>query len=483
MKQVLLSLFLIANLCALSQNIAYRTEIEKIISRKNLNNSPISIYIAETNGKEVYRSNPQLLVTPASVLKLITTATALEVFSADFRYTTTIWARGEILNGKLEGDLIISGGGDPTLGSSHFNIEKDKSEFLKNWISAIKKAGIDTITGDIVADPFIYPDQDVPQSWAWEDMGNYYGAAAGGIALYDNTFTFIFSTSDTTGGPTSIIKTVPEIPNLQIVNNVISSTVKGDNAYVFGSPYENTRLIKGTLPIKSASFPVKASIPDPALLLAFELWKQLSDSLIIVEGKYKKEKTIPVEQIDSGKIILKWNSPDIKQIIEKTNFESSNLFAEHLCKQLGYRFYTDGTTLSGTKAMKEFWTKKGINTEVLYITDGSGLSRNNAATAKIIVDVLNYMRIKSTYNREFFHSIPLAGIDGTQQYYFQNSLLKGKARAKTGSMTRVRSMAGYLTTQNNKELSFAIILNNYNGSGKDASVIIEEIAELLYKSY
>jgi len=140
----------------------------------------------------------------------------------------------------------------------------------------------------------------------------------------------------------------------------------------------------------------------------------------------------------------------------------------------------NGSTLAGTKAMKEFWASKGINTNNLFLADGSGLSRQNALTAKTLVDILVYMKNHSQWFDAFENSIPITGLEGTQKYYFQESVLKGKARAKTGSMTRVRSMAGYMTTQSGKEVAFAIIINNYNVTTASMKTQMEALIENLY---
>ena len=159
-----------------------------------------------------------------------------------------------------------------------------------------------------------------------------------------------------------------------------------------------------------------------------------------------------------------------------------NLYAETLLKHIGLSVMGEGSTLVGTTAIKDFWTKNGIDTQNLFMADGSGLSRQNAMTAKTLVDILVYMKTKSRSFDAYYNSIPIMGVEGTQKYYFQESVLKGKARAKTGSMTRVRSMAGYMTTLNGKEVAFAIMVNNYNGASSEVVNQIEKLLEKIYSS-
>ncbi|MBP7506202.1 MAG: D-alanyl-D-alanine carboxypeptidase/D-alanyl-D-alanine-endopeptidase [Prolixibacteraceae bacterium] len=482
MKQFLLIFILFCLIFpAKASELNKNSNILDFISSIGIENASVSIYVSESKtGKTLLASDPQLCITPASTLKLITSATALQLSGSDYTFKTIIWTDGMISNGTLSGNLIITGGGDPTLGSSLFNKNNEKKKFLSEWVHAIKIAGIDTITGNITIDPFIFSDQDIPRTWIWEDIGNYYGAAAKGIALYDNTFEIIFNTSDTIGRKTEIVKYSPQIPDLTLKNEVISSSETRDNAYIFGSPYDNFRIIKGTLPTGKKGFSVKASIPDPAKLLAYELKEMMKDSLINVAGSYEVKKQIDFDKIDESKKILEWKSPPLSEIIEKLNHESINLYAEHLLKHIGLTVKGKGTSADGIIAIKEFWTNRGVDTKTLFMADGSGLSRFNAVTAKNLVDILDYMYQKSPYYNVFLKSIPVSGQQGTQKNYFQDSFLKGKAHLKTGSMTRVRSFAGYMTTQSGNDVSVAIIINNYTGSSFEIKKLIEKFFESVY---
>jgi D-alanyl-D-alanine carboxypeptidase/D-alanyl-D-alanine-endopeptidase (penicillin-binding protein 4) len=481
MKQLLLTFALLLSLWAPAQTNIQK-QLNSFLKKEAIRNAAVSICVADANTDSILlETTPQLCVVPASVQKLITSATALEILQGSRQFVTYIWANGEIANGKLTGDLIITGGGDPTLGSANFGNKEEKKRFLSEWAYWIKKAGIDTITGNIIADPYIFSDQDIPGSWLWEDVGNHYGASASGIAVYDNIFELIFNVPATEGLPTEIVNTIPEIPGLSLKNEVVSSSKKSDEAYIFGSPFDAYRVVKGTLPAGSTNYKVKASVPDPALLLASELKKVLSDSSVVVTGSIGKQKVVAPDKIDTAKVVFRSTSPALSAIVEQMNKESINLYAETLLKQIGLAVSGDGSTLAGTKAMKEFWSGKGIDTNNLFLADGSGLSRQNAFTAKTLVDILVYMKTQSQWYDAFEKSIPLTGLEGTQKYYFQESMLKGKARAKTGSMTRVRSMAGYMLTLSGREIAFAIMVNNYSGSSAMVKSQLEALLENMYK--
>lgn len=446
--------------------------------------APISIYAVNLNtGEVLVETVPQLCVTPASVLKLVTSATALEVFGSDYRFETTIWADGPVVGRTLNGNLVITGGGDPTLGSAYFTVESQKRNFLKYWVELVKQNGIDSINGNIIVDPTFYADQDVPQTWIWEDLGNYFGAAARGIAIYDNTFRINFKTENVDGGSTRVIGTVPFIPDLEIRNEVLASNEQRDRAYVFGSTFDSFRVIKGTLPRGRSNFIIKASIPDPALLLGYELSKVLSNLGVVVMGEYMVHRHRSPNFNSSDLLISKWYSPTLAEIIKQLNFESINLYAEHLCKHLGKKMNGEGSTKAGVEFISSFWKSRGIDVANLFLADGSGLSRTNAITAKTLVEVLASMYSKSDYFDVFLGSIPLTGENGTQQYYFQYSFLKGKVHSKSGSMNRVRSFAGYMNTANDTPVAYAIIVNNYKGGSSDMAHKLEKLMEQFYKQF
>ncbi|MDA3816751.1 MAG: D-alanyl-D-alanine carboxypeptidase/D-alanyl-D-alanine-endopeptidase [Prolixibacteraceae bacterium] len=465
------------SLTASEKNLEQRTSL--FLNDDAIANAPVSIYVANTTtGEELFSVNPELSITPASVQKLITSATALEIMGADYSFSTKIVYKGTIQNNVLVGDLIILAGGDPSLGSPY--LFDNKNEFLSQWANQIKKAGIDSISGNIIVNTSIFNDQDIPQTWIWEDLGNYFGAAAQSTALYDNTFEIVFETDNRNGGETRIIDINPEIPDLTIKNEVTASNDNRDRAYIYGSPFDSYRIIRGTLPKGRDNFSIKASVPNPALLLASKVLNILSDSSVNVGGKIQTSSLQSFKHIPDSLLLFEHHSPALSEIIKIMNHESVNLYAEHLCKHIGYLSTGDGSTETGTEVIKTFWRDKGIDTDWLFLADGSGLSRNNAFSAKVLTDILVYMSNYSSYFNDFEASIPLTGLQGTQKYYFQNSFLKGKARAKSGSMTRVRSFAGYMETQNGTPVAFSIIINNFNCGSFTMAYKMEKVIEAIY---
>ncbi len=434
----------------------------------------VSIAVSDSqSGESLLQSEPQLSLVPASILKVVTTATALEVFGTEFRFNTILSYSGNVRNDTLFGNLQIIGGGDPTLGSNYF---PENMNFQAKWIKALLSKNIKVIQGNLILDASIYESQSIPETWIWEDIGNYFGAGASGISVFDNLYEIHLKSENVAGKPTRVIGINPEIPNLDLTNEVFSSDLNSDQAYVFGSPMENRRIIRGTIPKNQSDFVVKASVPDPSVLLATEFSKNLKANGISLSGETKYEKVANTSDVQLSVI----QSPTLPEIIRITNHESLNLFAEHLLKHLAFQKTGLGTTKDGCKFVVQFWKDKGLDMTGFFMNDGSGLSRFNAITASQMVSILSYMKTESAYSTDFYQSLAAVG-NGTLTVFTDVSFPDECLRAKSGSMTRVRCYAGYLTSVSGRQLSFAIMLNNFSCSQKEATREIEELLVALRK--
>ncbi len=432
-----------------------------------LQHASISICIADARtGEKLACTATQLSLVPASTLKLVTTATALELFGPEHRFETQLHMQGRLdeQTGTFYGNIIIKGGGDPALGSSYF--EAHYGNFIADWINALKEQGIETIEGAVLYDASMFDDELVPSTWIWEDLGNYYGAGASGLSVFDNMYKIHFSTPSQANEPASITQVEPEIPGLKVKNLVVSSDSSSDQAYIFGSPYSNNRTVRGTLPKNRKDYVVKGSTPNPPLFLANYFTQQLRENGI------ETENTPAMQTTEKQIFIYKTTSPPLIEIITQLNFESINMYAEHLVKHIGHKVYGNGSTKAGTKAMVKFWQGKGIDTSGMFIADGSGLSRFNAITAEQLTGILLYMKNQSPYSRQFFETLPLAGREGTLKYYFNKNHYNGTIRAKSGSMTRVRCMTGSYK-KGDREYLFSILINNYQGQPSEIIQLME----------
>jgi D-alanyl-D-alanine carboxypeptidase/D-alanyl-D-alanine-endopeptidase (penicillin-binding protein 4) len=448
--------------------------LEMLLADSSMQHSSVSICILNTsNGETVFDYNANKSYIPASVMKLLTSAAALELLGPEYRFRTKIGYTGTLnkITGRLTGDIIITGGGDPALGSEYFKVQYH--DFLKNWIVEIRNLGIKKVEGRIITDDSRYDYQPVPAKWLWEDSGNYYGAGAYGLSVFDNTFEIHFRTSFD-GSTPLITGIVPEICRYELSNQLTASG-NSNKGYVFAAPYNYYGWLAGYIPSNREDFVLKASINDPPLLLAKIIDSMLDSAGIKVTGNPSTARLETNLKDNDLEIIAEVVSPPLKDIIIVLNHESVNLFAEHLVKELGKIFAKNGCTAAGIEILYKFLDESGIDSGGMFFEDGSGMSPLDAITSRGLAELLLFMRTKGKYFNEFYTSFPDAGKEGTLKNYFKDPVFDSTFKAKSGSMTRVRSYAGYLKTMSGNDMAFSILINNYSGPSQKIITGIEEI--------
>jgi serine-type D-Ala-D-Ala carboxypeptidase/endopeptidase (penicillin-binding protein 4) len=451
--------------------------VAKFVTNSHLVHASISINIIDLDNNTTIASySPHLAIPPASTVKLFTTATAFEYLGAFYKPTTNIYYTGTIDSTKtLHGNIIIEGFGDVSLGSKYFNHEGEERSFLQEWIIAIKKLNIQAINGFVLADASSFGYEGAPAGWTWGDMGNYYGAAPSGLTIFDNLTYLHFQTGKNKGDSTRLTSISPHIPGLVIHNFVKSAPVKGDNAYVYGAPFSKDWFVQGELPLSQTDFRVKSSIPDPEELFAHEFHKALTEAGISISSPVEtmRQNLHLKQQLKENKtLILKHKGKDVQNIAHWVNQKSVNLFAEHLLCWIGLKRYFYGNTQSGIAALLEYWSTK-LNLEGIRITDGSGLSRNNAVSANHYTQLLAYMHNQP--DKEFEKTLPISGRTGTLSNLCRGQVAEGRILAKSGTMSRIKSYAGYINTKTGKKLAFAIIVNNHTNSSGNLVIEMERL--------
>jgi D-alanyl-D-alanine carboxypeptidase/D-alanyl-D-alanine-endopeptidase (penicillin-binding protein 4) len=476
-KTILFFSFTFLTLCSYSQERSF----EVFLSDSSMIHAAVSICIADAeNGEVIMEYNSGKSLTPASVMKLITSAVALELLGPGYTFRTVVGYTGFLdkPTGILKGNIIIKGGGDPALGSKYF--ADHYIDFPGSWTDEISKLGIKEIEGRVITDDSYFDFQPVPAKWLWEDAGNYYGAGAYGLSVFDNTYDIHLSTSPDSSQ--IIIKGIVPYECGYELSNWLSASGTSDNGYVFAAPYSTKGWLAGSIPANREDFVLKASITDPPLLLAKIINDKLETAGINISGDPATIRTEPRYLSYPVIPIVETISPSLREIIEVLNHESVNLYAEHLTKELGKKYRNKGSTEAGIEVVQEFLQTAGIKTDGMFIEDGSGLSPLNAINSGELVKLLSYMKLRGKYFPDYYSSLPEAGKEGTLKVYFRDPVFESKLRAKSGSMTRVRSYAGYFTTRTGKDMIFSIIVNNYTGASNKIIKGIENIIkETIYE--
>lgn len=420
----------------------------------------VAVYDLEENNF-VIEENAEKVLTAASVQKLFTTAIAIKSLSPKHQFETKLAHTGTIVDGVLRGDIYIFPNFNPTLANKKFN--RDLSEITGAIRSWMFKNKVKVINGIKVIDPTI-ESETLPRTWIWEDIGNYYGANPCGTIFNENIVELYFE-SGKPGEQTRIVKMVPDLPLLQIENRVKASDQNKDLAYCFGGPYDRGLVVEGTIPANKRSFKVKAALQRPQRGLSYLIYNALKKSGVTIKGKHGAYPKAKKKYKQFGVV----KSASVAEIAKRTNFKSVNILAENLL-QNSYKF-------SNSDDKMEVWVKKYLKTQFeidvsgMQIKDGSGLSSFNAVSSKQLVQLL----VKMKDNQAFRKSIPIAGKSGTVRSFLKNSTLNGNVRCKSGSMTGVRSYAGYINNNSGKKLAFSIIVNNAEGLDSDVKIKIEEL--------
>ncbi|MDO5664929.1 MAG: D-alanyl-D-alanine carboxypeptidase/D-alanyl-D-alanine-endopeptidase [Bacteroidia bacterium] len=465
-KNILFSLLIFFASQAFSQS-----SIQRLINNPALKHASVGVMVVDMNtGRTVVSYDEQKSLTPASITKVITSATALELLGESYRYATRV-----ALDENDPMRILVLGSGDPTLGSDAFG--DNTVAFFINATDALKKELSPDKEYSIYVVDNLFGYDGISPEWTWIDIGNYYAAGSYGISIFDNSYKLFFNTSDR-NVPPKILRTEPEIKKMQFSNLLTINTSGGDNGYIYGVPFSYDRVIKGNIPAGRAEFSIKGDIPDPGLFLG----ETLSDYLIRSGIKIGKVETARVDYIAKnpvsykvGKIVHTQTSRSLKDILQEVNVKSNNHYAEHLLRIIGRTQNTDiysDPLQAGIDYVKNFWEQQGVSTTSLTLYDGSGLAPKNAFSPAFLNEILFFMHGKSKNSKVFFDSLPKAGKDGTLRNFMRGTKYEGKISAKSGSIGGVQCYSGYLI-DGNKQYAFTIMVNKFNGTRSQVRSAIE----------
>ncbi len=455
-----------------------RMEIQKLSSDPIMKFGHLGVCVnLIKTGKVVFSEDAIKNLSPASNLKLLTTAASLGILGENFVFKTLLEYDGEIKDSVLTGNIYITGSGDPTLGSDRYKGYPAYEELVAIWAKKITEAGIKKIRGAVVADPTIFDLNAIPDHWPWGDIGNYYGAGIFGLNINENLYRLYFK-GTTVGDSARLIRTMPVLKDISFFNEVKTGVAgSGDNAYVYAAPRSKFIYIKGTIPANSDQFAVRGSLPDPPLLCASLLNSILTSKNIKIETEpyVLLKKNINVLK---RKVIFTYTSPPLREIVKQTNMYSINLSAEALLRVCGYKKYADASIDSGVKAIQEFWKQKGLETTGWFMYDGSGMSPNNGISASQLCKGLSLISKDSTVFPTFYASLPVAGSTGTVARLCKGTCGEGNIRVKSGTLSKVICYSGYFTSKSGELHSFSLMANNYTCTN---SIIIARLEKILIK--
>jgi D-alanyl-D-alanine carboxypeptidase/D-alanyl-D-alanine-endopeptidase (penicillin-binding protein 4) len=423
--------------------------VELILSGHRLPRDSYSFLVQEVNTPEpLLAVNVTVPFNPASIIKTLTTLTALEVLGPAYTWKTEVYALGKLENGNLQGDLLLRGGGDP------FLVE----EKLRSMLKALQRSGIKNISGDLILDVRYFDETVSNEAAIDKQSGRAYNVQPYALLVNFQTVNFYFYPHG--NGRDVIIRTDPELPNLTISNrirlrNAPCAGYQRGISFHQNPEVKNGIIFSGEYPSACREYQMVRAVLDTSAYtygLFQQLWRETG-------GEFAGKMRLGQAPAD-GIPVQVWHSPPLSDVLKTINKFSNNLMTRHLLLTLGAEYYGGPATYAkGVQAIHDFLNTRGIDTSGLVMVNGAGLSRETRITTQLMNTVLQ-LGYASSYMPEFIASLPLAGMDGTMQNRLRNPATRGRMHIKTGTLDEVSAIAGYVHARSGKYYTVSAILNH-----------------------
>lgn len=407
--------------------------------------------VSPATGEVLYERNPDLSLTPASNMKLLTSATALARLGPEYRFVTQVRTTGvRDANGILRGDLVLVGGGDPVL----------ETEDLASLADQLKKAGLRQVAGALLVDDRRYDDQRLGESWNWDDEPYYYAAQIGALSVNRNLITLRITPAKQPGQPATV--GVEPLPDYVKVDATVATSERGSatKTELTRERGRNVARLTGSIAVGANPLRREVTCEAPERYTGSLFRRLLQQRGIQITGVLRTA-TAPT----TGTLLAEHSSPELKTILPLLNKPSDNLIAEMLLKELAWNDShgaTPGSADRGASVVQSWLKSKGVDTSGVRGGDGSGLSRRNLVTARAVTTLLTSV-LTEPWQEVFRTSLPVAGQDGTLRRRMAGTVAQGKLHAKTGSLNGVSSLSGFVETAGGERLVFSMLTNNFPG--------------------
>ena len=477
------------------------TQLQQLIDQPKWESALWGVHIVSLkDGKVLFSSNARKRFLPASNMKLLIGAAALDAFGADFRFETPVYGEGIIdAQGRLLGNLVIAGRGDPNLEGRTYHpqheelMQQDIPDFMAQIAGQLADRGVKSIVGDVVSDETLFLHEPHDPSWALENVLWSYSAPVNSLAAAENWFQLEVLPGETEGSA-AFLRPVPVESGLVLVNQV-KTTSQGREAWmgVDLNPEGSHVTLRGEIPLRHAGLKYNLAVRDAGVFAGRLLKLALAQRGIAVTGEVKTRQLSPLEILEQGKPSLdaakrlqsahreeqklaNIRTQPLSESLKVMLKTSNNLYAEMMLRNLGAHATGLGSVDTGVAALEKFLEKTGNSKNSVSLNDGSGLSRKNLITPESVVRVLQYMD-QHPHRDVFLDMLPVAGRDGT----LRNRMKKGPAFehvfAKTGSIDFVSTLSGFAIAKSGERLAFSIMVNNSNATSREVREAIDMICE------
>ncbi len=439
--------------------------VDAFVKDPALRPASVGIYIADAETGEIVASaNEWQAHIPASTVKLITSATALRLLGPSFVPYTQVDVTGKVDSyGVLQGDLVIRGGGDPTLGSAYGS--RVQTDFAQAITRALQTKGVRQIAGKIQIDNSFFEGYSLSPKAMLEDVTWAYGTSCHALNYRDNRLTV---KAQAVGERYKVTEISPIG-----VWEVSADLVKGEKEDIAVERKGTQWHIVGTIPRERERYTLELAVDSPEEMLVHDLAQQFTQAGITVrEGGGFVSSTM-------RETLLQYPGDSLGDVVKSLNYRSDNLYAESVLRLLPPEDNTPRSAEAGLHTIRHYWQGSGVDSLALFLYDGSGLARSNKVSAEYLGKILIAMAQDSAVGETFVHSLPLAGKEGSVKYFMRNHRLPGELRLKSGSMSDVQAYAGYYTTTHNR-YAVVVMVNNYTCSRAE---LRRKIATLLTRVF
>ncbi len=403
----------------------------------------------------LYERNARKLLMPASNMKIVTLAAAAEKLGWEYTYETTLRAAGRIDGGRLDGDLIVVGSGDPSLMEGEVS-----ARLYDNWVERLKALGVRSVSGRVIGDDNVFDDDDLGFGWSWDDLPDDYAAGVSALQFNENSVGIAVGPGPAVGDSASI--SVSPAGSGLVVDSLLSTgaadtPVRIEARRLPGSP----RLtLRGSVPVGGAPVNRVVSVDNPTRFFVAALRSALIARGIDVRGAAVDIDDVRDPPSADAAVVATYRSPPLSTLAIRLMKVSQNLYAETLLKSIGRSAGTP-TFAAGRARVQAALLPWGVGSGDLIVRDGSGLSRYDFVTAEALVTILTHIARDDKLRGPFEATLPIAGRDGSLSNRMKGTAAEGNARAKTGSMANVRALSGYVTSADGEPLVWSIIANNF----------------------
>lgn len=449
------------------------TPCQRLLQSDDMAHALVGVHIVDVNTSEVLAScNADKALVPASLVKVFTATAVMKCYDDTQCWHTIVGHSGQVVDSVLYGDIVVRGSMDPSLACSISM--QPANTFVDSILAALKRAGIRQIKGQIVVDASVCETGGWGQ-WMAEDIGFYYGAACFGANYKGNEYNLYLRT-DSIGTRPQLIGTSMPTPELQYSNYLTAATK--DCAEVYTTPYTSQCVLMGGVPAYRDKFSLRCAMPDAPLFMAYDIHNAIHDAGVIVEGSPTTDRILREEgrQITSIETRLYDHVSDpLGEMVRVMLHKSSNLYAEALLRYISLREDSIATLPAALSCEYDIMQQMAIDTLALNLTDGSGLSRKNLATPRVLTSLLVNAYHDTLVGERLISKLPQAGKEGSVRSLFSRNPLPGILRIKSGSMGGVLCYAGYYQYAGK---TYAIVLMSNNHNSK-ASVVRAAYERLL----